>query len=271
LKQKDLTLETPDIKMRMASPDKKLELDPEKFEKVLVPGKKVTFSFDKPCMVRVIARNKGRYYSVLKTIVDWEYREPGEYTEIWDGKNDKGDIIDTEANDITVETQPRHGSADYDETEEYVLPKEYILRKEKGLKGQRGAVVPKGHDHLRWDHSAHAHDKCHKLPVEITDVSLTKDKGEGFYTVKVTIGEDGEKRGYGKDKISEKKDSRPMGHSIRIYVDNYLFDEDKLIDGDKAEWLLDASQIPQGEHTLTVSVCDHHDHHGGDSVKINVS
>jgi hypothetical protein len=260
--------EMPTAIFKRATPDESVNLDPEKFEKARVSGNKIDFAFDKPCMVRVLARNKDRYYGVVKTIVDWENREPGEYTEVWDGKNDNGDLQEIESCDITVETQPRHGEVDYDSLEQYYLPDDYILRKTIGLEKQLGAVTVEGKPH--WVHSSHHHGKCHNLHVEIADVAPVNN-GEGLYNVKVNIGKDGEKRGYGKDKVNNKKNASPIGHSIRIYVDNYLFDEDKTIIGDKAEWLLDVSQIPKGEHTLSVSVCDHHDHHGSDSVKINVS
>jgi hypothetical protein len=233
----------------------KYRLDPAKFDEVRVKGNAITYSVIKPSIVRVLIRPRGRRFAVVRTLVDWEYRKPGEYTEVWDGKSDEGEILDPELFDITVQTQPPRGAVNIDKMEPYVAPDDYELEEKTG----HGIVLIDGKP--QWIHSVHHHGKCSKLDVKITNISPVENNGDGLYTVYVDIGKDGGKRGYGEE----------AGHSVRFYVNNYLLHEDKTIRGDKAEWILDVSQIPEGEHILTVAVCDHHDHHGTDSVKIRVT
>ncbi len=231
---KPVKIEFSDFKMERA-----FAFDPVKGEKGVM-----TYTIPEPARISIKVIKAGTRELYLTTILNWEYRDAGTYIETWDGKDYDGNIIDLSEGIIVFEGEPMST----------YTPGDYSI---KGLSDEE--IVhghPLGHAHNVYDRSANI----------IPELKVTSIKDGDILSGLVTIEShlDGEK-GYGDE----------AGYGLRYYLDNTLLQEefyDKKCNGEFS-YTLDTYAFLDGEYTLYVGMCDHHQHviSRGYKIKINNS
>lgn len=192
----------------------------------------ITYTLPEPARVSIKVIKKGTRELYLKTILNWEFRDAGTHTETWDGMDYKGDMIDIGTAIIMIEGEPMSTYA----------PGEYSV---EGLSDEE--IVhghPHGHSHNAYRESANVTPEIKVLSVKEGDVL------SGLVTIDSFVEED--ERGYGDE----------VGFGVRYYLDNTLVQEefyDKKSKG-KFSYTMDTTSYPDGEYTLYVGMCDHHQH-----------
>lgn len=230
---KPVKVEFTDFKMERA-----FAFDPAKGEKGII-----TYTIPEPARVSIKVIKAGTRELYLKTIVNWEYRDAGIHTEIWDGRDYSGNIIDLSSAMIVIEGEPMYTYS----------PGEYSI---DGLSDEE---IIHGHP---WGHSHNAYHEAVNVVPEIKVTSIKEgDTLSGLVRVESQI--EGNGRGYGDE----------VGYGVRYYLDDIILQEefyDKKCDG-KFSYLLDTTAFPDGEYTLYVGTCDHHQHVTSKGYKVRIS
>ena len=201
--------------------------DPVKGEKGII-----TYSLLEPARISIKVIKAGTRELYLSTILNWETRDAGTHTETWDGRDYDGEVIDLSNAIIVMEGEPLSTYA----------PGNYSI---EGLSDEE---IVHGHPH------GHAHNVYHESVNVIPELKVTSIKDgdilSGLVTIESCIAED--KKAYGDE----------AGYGVRYYLDNTLLQEefyDRSCDG-KFSYTLDTTAFPDGEYTLYVGMCDHHQH-----------
>lgn len=223
--------------------EKEAEFQPALFRPGVGEIGAIRYHLSQPGIVRVYIRPKARRFLVVRNLVDWESREAGEHTVLWDGKDSRGNLLDPSRYFATIQAQPLRGTV-----HRHDLPLDEELHHEN--------VMAIGH-HRIHAHTVHEPENCHQLKVAILEPRWSEKVG-GLCRVVSQVSE--EARGYG----------RESGHSARYYVDYFLMQENKEAPGAVAVWEWDTRGIPNGKHVLSVAQCDHHDHMDSDSIIVEV-
>ena len=221
---------------------KELEFIPAQFHPDAGETGAIQYHLAQPGIVRVFIRPKKRRFLAIRTLADWEPQSAGEHSLAWDGKDERGNVLNPALYCATVQAQPLRGTVRRED-----LPLDKELHHED--------MIAHGHGRAHA-HTLHEVDKCHQLKVSIEAPSPTA-KITGTCQIVSRVAE--EARGYG----------REVGHSARYYVDYYLLHEDKDV-GAVATWDWDTRNIPSGMHVLSVACCDHHDHMASDSMVVEI-
>ncbi len=203
----------------------------------------IQYHLAQPGIVRVFIRPRNRRFLAVRTLADWEPQQAGDHSLVWDGKDNKGNILNPALYCAVVESQPLRGSIHREN-----------LPLDKHLHHKDMMVV---HGKRMHAHTLHEEDKCHQLKVDVL-APQAREKLSGTCQITVKVREDA--RGYG----------REVGHSARYYVDYLLLHEDKDVSGPVANWDWDTRRIPNGMHVLSVACCDHHDHMASDSIVVKI-
>lgn len=201
--------------------------DPAKGEKGII-----TYTLAEPAKISIKAIKAGTRELYLSTIVNWEFRDAGTHTETWDGKDYDGNVIDLPQSMIIMEGEPMRTYA----------PGQYSVA---GLSDEE---IVHGHHH------GHAHNIYAESANVIPSLKVTSVKDGDVISGLVVIESEveGENKGYGTD----------VGYGVRYYLDNVLLQEefyDKRSDG-RFSYTFDTTAYPDGEYTLYVGMCDHHQH-----------
>jgi len=218
--------------------EKAFAFDPAKGEHGVI-----TYTIPEPGRISIKVLKAGTRELYLTTILNWEHRDAGTHTETWDGKDYDGKIIDDLSEAIMIiEGEPISTYA----------PGEYSL---KGLSPEE---IIHGHP---WGHAHNAYDPSANVIPELK-VTSVKD-GEvlsGIVSIKSHL-EEGV--GYGDE----------AGYGVRYYLDNTLVQEEFYDVNCKGNfsYTLDTTAFVDGEYTLFVGMCDHHQHSTSRGCKVRIS
>lgn len=217
--------------------DRAFAFDPAKSEHGLI-----TYTIPEPGRISIKVLKAGTRELYLRTILNWEHRDAGTHTETWDGKDYDGKIIDDLSEAIIViEGEPMYTYA----------PGEYTL---KGLSTEE--IIhghPWGHAHNVYDPSANVVPELKVTSVKDGDVLSGLVRIESYLEEGV---------GYGDE----------AGYGVRYYLDNTLVQEefyDRSCRGNFT-YTLDTTAFLDGEYTLFVGMCDHHQHATSRGCKIRI-
>ena len=229
---KPVKIEFEDFRMERA-----FAFDPAKGEEGVI-----TYTIAEPARISIKVLQAGTRELYLATILNWEDRDAGTHTEKWNGRDFSGEVIDLSEAIIVMEGEPMSTYA----------PGEYSV---EGLSDEE--IVhghPHGHSHNVYDESANIVPE-----LEVTSVN-DGDVISGLVTIESHL--EGGKRGYGDQ----------AGYGVRYYLDNTLVQEefyDKKSEG-QFSYTLDTTAFPDGEYTLYVGMCDHHQHATSRGCKITI-
>jgi hypothetical protein len=200
--------------------------DPAKDEEGII-----TYTIPEPGRISIKVLKAGTRELYLQTILNWKERDTGTHTEKWDGRDYDGKTIDLTEAIIIVEGEPMTTHA----------PGEYSV---EGLSDEE--IVhghPDGHSHNIYRSDANV----------VPELRVTSIKDGDVLSDMVTIESELEDaRGYGDE----------VGYGVRYYLDNTLLQEefyDKKSEG-KFSYIFDTTAFTDGEYTLYVGMCDHHQH-----------
>ncbi len=228
---KPVKIKFTDFKMERA-----FAFDPAKDEKGII-----TYTISEPARISikvVKARTRELY---LATILNWEYREAGTHTETWEGRDYDGNIVDLSEAIIVMEGEPMSTYAPGKYSFERLSDEEII------------------HGH-QW---GHAHNVYHGSANVIPELMVSSIKDGDILSGLVTIEShlEGEK-GYGDE----------AGYGVRYYLDNTLLQEEFYEEScnGRFSYTLDSTAFPDGEYTLYVGMCDHHQHVTSRGYKIKI-
>ena len=224
-----------------------ITIKPASFDPTNGEKGKINFDLAEPGIVRAFVRPKEKRFILLKTLLDFEAKEEGTHELEWDGKDNKGNILDPSMYRISIQAQPLRDS-EYD-FESLPWDADPHMREEMILCLEDNKRV---HAHF-----VHPKEKCKEMDVKITSPK-NGDTVKG--KVKIVREIDESTRCYG----------AAHGHSARFYVDYMLLQENKDDQELVSEWVWDTADIPPGKHVLSATCCDHHDHMGADSIMINI-
>lgn len=230
---KPVKIEFKDFRMERA-----FAFDPAKGETGVI-----TYTLAEPARVsiKVIKAKTRELY--LKTIVNWEARDAGTHSETWDGRDYEGKVIDLAEAIIVMEGEPMSTFA----------PGKYSV---DGLSDEE---IVHGHPH------GHAHNEYEEGANIVPLLRITSVK-EGSVLSGLVVVEselvDRSQKGYGDE----------VGYGVRYYLDHTLVEEefyDKKCEG-KFSYTLDTTSYADGEYTLFVGMCDHHQHATSRGVPVRI-
>ncbi len=210
--------------------------DPEEGEEGIV-----TFTIDEPARISIKVLKAGTRELYLQTILNFEEREAGTHTEKWDGRDYDGNIIDLPTSYIVIEGEPMSTFKPGDYSIEGLSDEELVHGH------------PYGHSHNKYDEDTNI----------VPELKITSVKdGDVFSDVVTVESELTGARGYGDN----------AGFGVRYYLDNTLVEEefyDKKCNG-LFSYDLDTTSYTDGEYTLYVGMCDHHQHATSRGYKIKI-
>ena len=209
--------------------DKAMNFDPEKGEKGVI-----TYTLKEPAMITIRIVKEGTRELYLATIANLAYRDVGKHTEMWDGRDYSGNIVDMTKACMIIQA---------------VAASSY----EPGKMVKLGKKTPEEivHADYPW---GHVHARHHKYAEEVPILKIVNiRKGDilsGKVQIKAQVAKD--KRGYGNQ----------YGYGVRYYVDNILAREEfyKPECNGYFAYELDSTAFEDGKHMLYVGMCDHQEH-----------
>ena len=228
---KPVKIDFTDFKM-----DRAFAFDPSKGE-----TGEITYTIPEPARISIKVLKAGTRELYLNTLVNWEHREAGTHTEVWNGQDYDDNIVDLTEVFIVIEGEPISSSAPGDYSLEGMSDEEIIHGH------------PMGHAHNRYD------DSTNVVP-ELTITSIKDgDVLSGLVVIESNL--KGAK-GYGDE----------AGYGVRYYLDNTLVSEefyDSACEGNFT-YSLDTFSYPDGDYTLYVGMCDHHQHATSRGYKVSI-
>lgn len=240
--------ETKDIKTRMPSKNipKPVPMKDIKFENafILNPSNEekayITYTLLESGFVKIRVLRKGTRELFLSTIVNFEYREVGTHTEVWDGRDYWGNIVNFKKTPY-----------------EYLMETESIVSDSlkdtfKGIEYEEGITqeeVAEKSGFKRHIHGLHE-QKYENVPL----LTITSPKPGEILKGKIVISSsvDKKRRGYG-DKY---------GYGVRYYIDDQIIHEEFYKPESEGNFLyeIDTTAFEDGEHLFYIGLCDHNDH-----------
>lgn len=207
--------------------EKAFAFDPAKGEKGIV-----TYTIAEPARISIKVIKAGTRELYISTILNWGVRGVGTHTELWDGRDYEGNTIDLSTAMIIMEGEPMST----------YVPGDY------SVDGLSDEDIIHGHQH------GHSHNAYHEHANIIPGIKVTSVKDGDVLSGLVVVESylEGEKKGYGDE----------VGYGVRYYLDNTLVQEefyDRRCNG-KFSYTIDTTAYLDGEYTLYVGMCDHHQH-----------
>jgi len=192
----------------------------------------VTYTITKPVYLIIRVHSLSQTFPLVKQILPYALRNPGRYTEVWDGRDESGHYIDKWQ--ISVRTEPVELSPE-------------VSQEIEGLK----AILPSSNA-LPLSHYLHESKKCGVFNLIFTNITDGFNiqgiynatlKAQGFY-------------GYTKE----------IGVNLRVFIDSKMVHE-LTLPFDKVGELtfdvpIDVSALPPGRHILRAIIFDYADHYG---------
>lgn len=201
----------------------------------------ITYTLAEPGFVTLRVVREGTRELYLATILNFEYREAGRHTEIWDGRDYYGRRLDV------AET-----------------PISYRMRAERA---DGAPSPPPGHSEIEYEpgqtqaelvaetrFERHVH-RWHEEKFENIPLLTITEPGpaqvlSGLVVINSSV--DRNRRGFG-DKY---------GYGVRYYVDNEIVHEEFYTpeSGGNFSYELDTTAYEDGRHLIYVGMCDHNEH-----------
>lgn len=200
------------------------------------PDGSIRYNLSENALVQVRIGIQGDPELVNRTLVDWEERKAGENTELWDGKDSGGNLVDKDKMVVKIGTRPIQSK---------------VL--------SSCVYTPDGKEEKHIDHRHETHDqtKCKDIKLKLVmPVPNQKVSGNTDITVEV----DPERCGYG----------QTTGHGMRVYIDDEQVHEEYFTRTGTLTVPLDTINFTNRRHKLTINVCDHNDHVGTVSAMLNI-
>jgi hypothetical protein len=244
--------ETEDIKVRRESLTilpRSVPLMDLRFENVFAvdPSKgryaEITYTLPEPAFVKFRVLRAGTRELFLASIVDFEYREAGTHTEVWDGRDYWGNLVDYSKTPYFILHWTESESISTSPSGTIPKPVEY----KEGESQQK--VVEKANFPGRHIHFMHPRE-TENVPL-LTVITPTPNQVlRGKVIVKASV--DKKRRG-----MADK-----YGYGVRYYIDDQLLHEEfyKPESGGEFSYQLDTTALDNGKHLLYVGLCDHNDH-----------
>lgn len=202
----------------------------------------INYTLKEAAKVRVRLVDREDPELIYRTLISYEQQEPGVHQVAWDGRDDNGSLLDQ--NIVRVQIQAELLSTP--------LSRKAI---------QAFSLVGRPYGHL---HRLHDPEKCGFFTLRFSEPAQgTVLTGQARLVIEVV----GPFRGYAEE----------GGVGIRGYVDKtlvldqWLEPEDVVAKFPYLTWTLDTSAFPSGPHMLRLSMCDHNDHPGVASLKVEFS
>jgi len=131
---------------------------------------------------------------------------------------------------------------------QHTLLSPYRERQSSEIRGLSAEEIIHGHQH------GHSHNVYHEHANIIPGIKVTSVKDGDVLSGLVVVESylEGERKGYGDE----------VGYGVRYYLDNTLVQEefyDRRCNG-KFSYTIDTTAYLDGEYTLYVGMCDHHQH-----------
>lgn len=197
----------------------------------------VSYTITKPVYLILRVYSVGSTPFLLKQILPLSLRNPGRYTEVWDGRDESGHYIDKWQ--VSVRTEPVELSPE-------------MSQEIEGIK----AILPSSNA-MPLNHYLHESKKCGVFNLNFTNIADGFNiqgiynatlKAQGFY-------------GYTKD----------IGVNLRVFIDSQMVYELSL-PFDKVSELtfdvpVDVTALRSGRHLLRAIIFDYADHYGTASVE----
>lgn len=226
------------IKFRSFKMDRAFAFDPRKGEKGVI-----TYTITEPARISIKLIKKGTRELYLSTILNWEERGAGTHTEYWDGKDYSGNIIE----DLSQVFMVMEG-----EPMSTFKPGAYSV---EGLSDEE---IIHGH---KWGHPHNEYQEGTNV-IPVLSITSVKDGDVLSGVVKVDSKLETDERGYGEK----------VGYGVRYYLNNILVNEefyDAKSNGNFS-YDVDTTAFPDGEYTLYVGMCDHHQHSTSRGCKVRI-
>lgn len=191
----------------------------------------IRYSFAAPALVRLRIVDQGTPGIILRTLLDWAPRQPGQQAESWDGRDGRGELVDPRRVSLVLASEPRReliGDAERESLAALRYPAE--------------------------KHFLHPAEQCGDLDVRVrAPASGATVSG----TAEVVASLDG-------------RLGLPDGeYHVVVYLDGRTA-WDGRVPGPRLAQTFDSSNLVNGEHELAVTFNDLHDHAGSDRVRFVV-
>lgn len=225
-----------------------------------------TISFNLPFSAWVLARLGIKNGALMKTLLDWEPRPKGENIVFWNGKDESG-IVDLYSHPkfsmmFTTMSFPENSiitignnSKSYYEYKKQVVKKRPRKPERPVSVEKRNFKLSRHYDLPRWK------DRAPRFSVSFPQITETTPSGlpviRGKTLLKVALDE------------QDKEFIIGQRFEIVLYVDDILYAEEE--EGySPFSWMWDVSEIPEGEHILTINIVSLNDQVGAQSLKFMV-
>ncbi len=200
----------------------------------------ITYTMPEPGFVTVRVLRRGTRELYLATILNFEFRDVGTHTEIWDGRDYYGNRLDASVTPFSYRMRAESLAADSPP------PGYKNIEYEEGMTQEK--LIAKT-NFTRHMHNWHA-KKYEHIPLLTIDAPKANDNLSGKVIVQSAI--DRERRSFG----------NKYGYGVRYYVDDEIIHEEFYTpeSGGNFSYQLDTTAFEDGKHLLYVGLCDHNDH-----------
>jgi hypothetical protein len=200
----------------------------------------ITYTMPEPGFVTIRVLRRGTRELYLATIVNFEFRDTGAHTEVWDGRDYYGERLDAFSTPFDYRIMAESVAAGSP-------PPDY--KNVDYAEGESQQDVVDKTNFTRHIHNWHE-EKFERIPLLTISAPQSGNSLRGKVLIKSAI--DRERRSFG-DKY---------GYGVRYYVDGEIVHEEFYTpeSGGRFSYELDTTGFRDGKHVLYVGLCDHNDH-----------
>lgn len=199
---------------------------------------RLSYRLLEPARIQIRVKKVGTRELYLATLLNWELRQAGEHTEVWDGRDYSGNAVDMSGAMITL-----------------------IAQKAEDQPGTM-ALEAKSPEEIVHSEEQHDHGTHHPWAEEVPHLKILEPRprveASDLLLIRSAVDED--RRGYGD----------LYGYGVRYYVDGILVQEEFYQPESEGRFAyrLDTTAFADGEHLLHIGMCDHHQHATSASVPV---
>lgn len=216
----------------------------------------ISYTLTQPVLVFITVHGQNPPWPLRRILVNWEAQDASTQVVEWDGRDASGNILNPKKNHIRFKVEPLPVSVSSREADRILSDPEH-----------------------RWGHLHQLHeiDKCGFFKLDLQTPN-TAEILSGIVPIKAKV--IGDFKGYSSD----------WGFGVRYFVDDEVVHEEMVEPsnlnqrspakgkgkakgkGAKPQFFaidLDTTAFENGEHTITLNICDHNEHEGTASVTVN--